>query len=219
MSSSFYKQFRWLEKELKNTADELVSNISDSAEKDLIEAHDQIITNYYKKYPNPRYYHRKGLNGLYATIIKHTSKKGIARVLISSDEMSHHNDYKGIDRSDLIFDLMWERGIRGLPKKGSTPLTHSFDWRGFDGKAKFPVNYGTEGQVWKNPYWNQQKYKNEFRTKIRIGSFTSTKEGTPNLVMLDFVNTWGDKRGVEVCDDVANKMSKKYEGHISYAPF
>lgn len=223
MTPSFYKQFRWIEKEIKKTSDELVNNIAEKAKMDLIEAHEQIIGNYYKAYPKPHYYHRQGKNGLgglYSSLVKYNVKGGSAKIFVGSDGMSPHNDYKGEDKRDLVFDLMWDEGIRGLPKQGSMDLTKSFEWHGFSKtRSNTPVNWGTEGHVWENPYWNQAKYKNEFSTKIKIGAFTSTIDGTPENVMLDFVKHWGDDRGVEICKEVEKEIGKKNEGHISYAPF
>lgn len=193
--------------DLRKIANDISNKMAQKAESDMNKAFDEIVSNYYSTY-EPKRYHRHGIGGLYKALIDsnvtntETSHSRKAVMKVGSMNMPNYNKrvakYGG---HDAVFDLIWNKGIRGLPQYGSTQLSHSFTFS-INGKL---INSGTQGEVWKNPYWNQAEYQNEFRTKISIGSKT-TIEGTPHEVLEDYVTRWAKEIGSDYCD----KLSKTY---------
>ena len=193
--------------DLRKIANDMSNKMAEKAKSDMNKAFDDIVSNYYSAY-EPNHYHRHGIGGLYRALISSNitntgdshSRKAVMKV--GSMNMPKYN--KRVARyggHDAVFDLIWNKGVRGLPQYGSTPLSHSFVYS-INDKV---INSGEQGNVWVNPYWNQKKYKNEFRTKIDIGSKT-TVEGTPHEVLEDYVTRWAKEIGLDYCD----KISKEY---------
>lgn len=195
--------------DLCKIANDMSNKMAEKAKDDLNKAFDDVVSNYYSVY-EPRHYHRHGIGGLYRALISsNVSNGGIGKLYsrkavmkVGSIDMPNYNKrvakYGG---HDAVFDLIWNKGVRGLPQYGSTPLSHYFIYS-INGKL---INSGEQGKVWKNPYWNQKKYKNEFRTNIAIGS-RMTIEGTPHKVLEDYVTRWAKEVGSDYCD----KISKQY---------
>ena len=199
---SYVQQFEDIKREIGMMANDFAHELAIQAEKDLISAHKQIIDNFYSAH-DPNSYNRK--EGLYDSIIPqgvhHTEKVRTynATVKIGSLRMDDH--YRA--NPDIVFDLMWNRGVRGLPKRGVNPLEHSYS---------FYDNHFEEGQVWINPYWSSQgdPYHNKFITTITMNG-KSTKEGVPNQVMYEFVDNWDKFSGKKLCNEVKKKIKNKYK--------
>lgn len=204
MSKSYRKQLNDIRTEIGNIATTFSSELSKQAHEDLIEAHHQIIDNFYAAH-DPSSYNRYG--ELYNSIIPQgTNHVGVntyqTSVVVGSFRMDDH--YNGDTTPDNIFDLMWNKGVRGLPRVGSTPLDHSYS---------FYNNHFEEGQKWVNPYWSGQNepYHNIFLTKISMGGYTTNKECTPHQAMSDFVKNWDKASGNETCKKVYKEIKNKYK--------
>lgn len=205
MAKSYRKQFNEIRTEIGNIGTSFAIELAKQAEKDLIKAHHQIISNFYAAH-DPNSYNRQ--EGLYDSIIPqginhHNSKSNTyqAGVVVGSFRMDDH--YNGDATPDNIFDLMWNKGVRGLPKYGQNPLSHSYS---------FYNHHFNEGEKWRNPYWSGtgDPYHNIFLTKVTMGSYT-TKEGVPNVVMRDFVNHWKEANGLKACDKLYKQIKNKYK--------
>lgn len=202
MSKSYIQQFQDIKREIGVMANEFANKLAQQAEKDLINAHKQIIDNYYAAH-DPLSYNRQ--EGLYDSIIpqgvEHSeqSKTYNASVRVGSFKMDDHYNAT----PDIIFDLMWNRGVRGLPKRGVNPLSHSFTFRG---------NHFEEGQPWINPYWSSsgEPYHNKFFTVVTMNGKT-TKKGVPNQVMYDFVTNWDVFSGKNACNEISKEIKNKYK--------
>ena len=192
-TKSIYRQFREIEKDVLNIANNIVKDLSKEVVKDLKNAHEEIMKNYYEAY-TPKAYTPKGRNKYVRT--KNLYHNSIilqdpypswdiydSGVVIGSFRM---NDNYNIS-PDNVFDLMWNKGVRGLPKIGLRTLD--------------------DGEKWQNPFW-KSKYgerENVFRTSITIGNYT-TREGTPAQVMADLTNHWKEACGEDAC----TRITKKY---------
>ena len=205
MSKSYRKQLNEIRTEIGNIGTSFAIELSKQAHEDLIEAHHQIIDNFYAAH-DPSSYNRYG--GLYDSIIPqginhHSSKTNTyqASVVVGSFRMDDH--YKGDITPDNVFDLMCNKGVRGLPRVGLTPLDHNYS---------FYDNHFEEGEKWVNPYWSGQSepYHNIFLTKISMGAYTTKKECTPHQAMSDFVNNWDKASGKDACNRLYKKIKSKY---------
>lgn len=199
MAESFKKQFDYIKADIGKISSGFAKQLAERACEDLSEAHEKIVGKYYDSY-DPNTYNRS--YGLYNSLIKHHAyKKGTQTYEggISSSSFQMDNHYAKGYYADTVFDLVWNSGIRGLPRKGDNPLSHSFDWNG---------KHWNTGDIWENPYWNYSKYKNIFRTSIVLNGYKS-KIGTPHLVMKDITVNWDKAGGLKACDDIANKIMNK----------
>lgn len=209
MKKSFKKQIDNIKREIGVMANEFSYELSKQAEIDMINAHKQIIDNFYSAH-DPKTYNRK--EGLYNSIIPQgvnhgeNSRSYEASVKIGSFRMDDH--YRA--NPDIVFDLMWNRGVRGLPKRGTERiLDKSYIW-GL-GKNKTYYNYGENPRYWENPFWSstEDPYHNKFITVITMNGKT-TSAGVPNQVMYEFVNNWDKFSGKISCKNIANKIKNKY---------
>ena len=191
-AKSIYEQFRDIEKDVNNMARHISKELSKEVVEDLKDAHKQIMKNYYDAYtPSGKNRYHRTKNLMNNSIIPQspidswdTYDSGI---VVGSFGM--HDNYN--ISPDNVFDLMWNKGVRGLPKVGTRILDN--------------------GEKWQNPFW-KSKYGergNIFRTSITIGSYT-TKEGTPAQVMADITNHWKEANGEKVCKKVIEKIKDKY---------
>lgn len=186
---SLYSQFRDIEKEVKNIANEIARETSKEVVKDLKKVHKEIMDNFYNAY-TPDVYVRT--NNLRNNSVIEQDPIGVwgsydSGIVVSSFGM--HDNYN--ISPDNVFDLMWNKGVRGLPKIGTRPLAN--------------------GEKWQNPFW-QSKYgerENVFRTSVTLGGYTS-KSGTPAQVMADITNHWKEAGGEEACDRAKEKVMRKY---------
>ena len=192
----YWKQLEEIVKDLDKIKASFENGLAAAAEKDMIKAHDTIVSNFYAGH-DPSSYRRLGdaSQDLYSTIADHNHGRnqygGYAMARISSEDMGPHGRARK-SRPDItkdnVFDLVWNEGIRGLPREGVTPLADTDD-------------------VWHNPYWSGRgpDWHNVFRTQVR-GLRGSTRMGTPRAVMDDFVNRWGYLNGSKHADDIARTI-------------
>ena len=170
-----------IKEDVNNLASSLSSELAMKAESGMIRTFDSIIDNFYKYSPNS--YHRK--KDLYNMLISHTvhgfgNNKYKASIKVGASDLSKHRA-----SASTIFDLMWMHGVRGLPKRGNNPLSHSFIWYTPNGKKTWH-----KGEVWENPFW-EDKYENVFQTSVNTDEYTTGDKMIPQNVMKDFINKWG----------------------------
>lgn len=207
MNKSYREQFNDIRTEIGNIGTSFAIGLSKQAHQDLIDVHRQIIDNFYAAH-DPNSYNRQ--EGLYDSIIPqgvnhHPTKTNTyqASIVVGSFNMDDH--YRGEITPDNVFDLMWNKGVRGLPRIGLNTLDHNYTWQGTF------YDYGDNPRRWENPYWSGQDepYHNVFLTKIKFGDYT-TKLGVPNIVMMDFVNHWKEANGLKTCDKLYKEIKNKY---------
>ena len=206
MSKSYRKQLIDIKTEIGNIGTSFAKGLAEQAHEDLRLAHKQIIDNFYAAH-DPNSYNRR--EGLYDSIIPQgvnsTDKTNTyqASIVVGSFRMDDH--YRGDTTPDNIFDLMWNKGVRGLPKFGLDTLRHNYTW------LDKLYDYGDNPRRWENPYWSgkNEPYHNIFLTKIKMGNYV-TKEGVPNVVMIDFVNHWIEANGLNACNKVYKQIKNKY---------
>lgn len=202
-SSGYRQQLINIKTDVGKIASKLAHGLAEEAEKDLIKAHDQIIDNYYKAH-DPNSYNRK--HNLYNALTSHQISqrhRTIGGQVFTASVVVGYEDMNDVYRApvETIFDLMWNKGVRGLPHHGNNPLNKS--WTN-------PVTgeyYSYNNEKWVNPYWDLRIYHNVFTTSITIGKYTS-KVGVPNNVMKDIVNHWWQANGEETCNKLINKIKK-----------
>lgn len=197
-SKSIHQQIRYIKDDVKNRADKMATRIAYEAAMDLVATHTSIMTDFYTYSPNS--YRRTGNLRNNSLIPQITPRKEgetwKAGITVGSFRMA--NIYGKGATPDNIFNLMWMKGIRGLPKVGSEILSHSWTWK--DGYHDYMEN----PRKWENPYWSGESkpYENVFKTNMKIGSKT-TPNGTPHQVMCSVISLWGNDRGKEICDKYA----------------
>lgn len=198
--ASYYEQINNIKQDVGRMAAEITRRLSEKAREDLISAHDKIITQFYAAH-TPTSYHRHGIGGLYYSLlpqpVMHSGKKSIASISVGSTDMEDH--YR--TDPEVVFDLMWNHGVRGLPHHGNKALTHTYT---------FPPgssNVFHAGEQWVNPYWSGENdpYHNIFLTNIRVGSYTS-KTAIPHLVMCDIVEHWDKVSGKKLSSQLVNSI-------------
>ena len=181
-------------KDLNSIKETFETELPKRAENDLVYAHKSIIASYYAQYPNPNTYRRKA-NGqnLMSTLFYKKTKKGSTKIKIGSEGMGSHGrkGYPDINE-DNVFDLMWNSGIRGLPKMGDTPLTHDVDWMG---------NHFNAGEHWINPKWSGEgePWRNKYKARL-----FGVPAGTPDEVMAGYMDRWPELDGEDHADEVAD---------------
>ena len=209
MVKSFVQQIQNIKREIGVMANDFTYKLAKQAEKDMIDAHKQIIDNFYSAH-DPNSYNRK--EGLYDSIIpqevEHTNQTRSyqATVKVGSFRMEDH--YRA--NPDIIFDLMWNRGVRGLPKRGTERILNKSYVFGF-GKNKTYYDYGENPRYWENPFWSStgDPYHNKFITVITMNGKT-TSAGVPNQVMYEFVNNWDKFSGKISCKKISDEIKHKY---------
>ena len=221
---TIYQQVNSIIQDVHTKATTISSEMSRAAEIDLLRVHDQIIGQYYGSY-KPKSYKRHSLGGLYYTADSHKSKpignSGLtqrASLVVSNRLMPER--YR-ID-SSVIFDLMWNHGVRGLPHHGNTPLNKTYNWYasglssdhhcGYfdtpDGQLHqgWFVHY-QEGERWTNPFWsgNSEPYSNIFLAKVTYQKYKATKAEVPHLALLHFTENWTET-GNEYLKNIVDKI-------------
>lgn len=203
--ATYWKELQKVFDDLETIQHTFSKELSDKAERDMTDAHQSIIAEFYRKH-DPNSYDRRSA-GLDQTILSHTSRHGnkagnyTAKVRVGSQDMGPHGRKSRPDiTKNNVFDLMWNRGIRGLPYMGSNPLSHEVHWLG---------HYFADDEKWVNPFWSGEgaPYHNIYRAKYRADSGV-TREGTPNQVMEDLVNRWGKLSGSAYADKIADGLRK-----------
>lgn len=181
---------------IQDFAQRLSHDLAEQAEEDMIEAHKNIVKDFYDSY-TPSSYKNKRREVLYDTLVGHrfysrVKYKYSAKIEVGSSNMLDH--YR--TEPENVFDLFWNHGVRGLPPQGSNPLTHDFTWLG---------KSWNKGERWRNLYWNLEKYKNIFATNINN---EIDGEHKPHFAMREFVKQWGKKHGQKECEQIVNKIVK-----------
>lgn len=167
------------------------------AKNDFELAHRIIVKEFYSSYSPNTYKRKNELEKVKSNVVS-SGGKCVVNVSFGSFLMS--GNYR---RSpDDIFDLIWNRGIRGLPPQGDNPLNKSFEYV-VNGNL---INWGTEGEIWINPYWSGagDPYHNKIKVKVVIDGI-STSVGIPNKVMDEFADKW-QKKGEKLIDEIVNKI-------------
>jgi len=209
LDKSYRKQLNDIKTEIGNIGTSFAIELSKQAHNDLIAAHKQIIDNFYAAH-DPNSYNRK--EGLYDSIIPqginhHPSKKNTyqASIVVGSFKMDDH--YRGDITPDNVFDLMWNKGVRGLPRIGLDVLNHNYTW------LNKLYDYGDNPRKWENPYWSGKNnpYHNIFLTRITMGKYTTKEASVPNIAMIDFVNNWKQANGLTACKKLYKEIKNKYK--------
>lgn len=201
--ATYWKELQKVLDDLDMMQHEFSKQLADKAERDLVDAHQSIIAEFYSGH-SPRSYHRRSM-GLDQTILDHKSQAGNAKgrytasVRVGSQDMGPHGNRDDISR-DNVFDLVWNSGIRGLPEQGASPLSHDVRWLG---------HYFAAGEIWHNPFWSGEgtPYHNIYKAKY-VADSGSTIEGSPHAVMTDLVKRWGKLSGGAYADKIADSLRK-----------
>ena len=186
---------------IKDFASKLSHDLAEQAEEDMVNAHHEIIEDFYNSYSPTSYKRRKDL---YDTLSLHkiysTSTMGLnryrAKIVVDSSELSEHFR---IDAKN-VWNLMWIHGVRGLPPKGNNPLEHTYYWKTSIGYIRF-----MKGMEWINFDWNLEKHKNLFGTNINNELDTKHK---PHFAMKKYIEQWGQKHGIKKCEETVKKIVK-----------
>lgn len=182
-------QFTEIKRESKQMAAALAKEVAEVARRDLAKAQEKIIDNYYQAY-SPHKYGRKG--GLYQTLLegdKQVHGGGMsytASIEVGAQDMDDH--YGSKSRPDIgpdnIFDLVWIDGIRGLPDHG-------------------------DATGWINPYFGDE-YGSNCQLPLEYEG-ASIGANTPDNVMTEFKNTWGETCGQAACDKAFKKVKTSFK--------
>lgn len=120
VTKSYSEQFNLIKKDIRKSYDGIVNDMSREAKKDLDKAATDIIYDFYNS-RIPDYYIRT--DNFKTSLIKNSITKygqdngKMAYVVLSSipmDELYHAE-------KDFVFDVIWNRGIRGLPGQNLQP--------------------------------------------------------------------------------------------------
>lgn len=197
--ATYWKQLQTIIDDLDTIKREFDKQLAECAERDIIEVHKSIVSDYYSEY-TPNSYRRHSSGGLGDTIISHRAFRGAATVLVGAEGMGSHGRKKRPDiTKENVFDLAWNQGIRGLPREGSVELSHDVRWLG---------NHFKAGEIWRNPFWSgsDDPYRNIFTTSYTGGSGRSTITGAPADVLDNYVSNWDKYDGKKHADEVANNI-------------
>lgn len=189
MAKTLESQIADIKRESNQMAAALAKEVAEVARRDLARAQEKIIDTYYEAY-SPRRYSRKG--GLYKTLLERDktvhggNKTYVASIEVGSEDMDDH--YGSKSRPDIgpdnIFDLVWNDGIRGLPDHG-------------------------DATGWINPYFGPE-WGSECRLPLEYEG-ASIGASTPDNVLTEFKNTWGETCGQAACTKAFNKVKNSFE--------
>lgn len=188
MAKSLSKQISDIKDDVNNICKKFTKELSKQVVDDLTTVFIDIVDNFYSAYPNPEEYIRT--HNLYNAIIPQAPIEISKRGYNSGIVVGSFNMYDNYNISpDNVFNLFW-KGVRGLPKVGTRILDN--------------------GDVWHNPTWVSKygEYENVFRTQVVLGSYVS-KEGTPQQIMQDIIEHWGEASGILACDKIYEKIKRE----------
>lgn len=188
-SKSIYGQFKDIEKEVQQMANDIAKELSKEVVKDLKDVYKQIMDDFYDSYRPDRYVRTKNL---YRNAIIEQHPIPVWNSYDSGIVVGSFNMFDNYNISpDNVFDLMWNKGVRGLPKVGTRTLE--------------------DGGTWRNPTWKSQygERENVFRTSVTLGGYTA--QGTPAQVMANITNHWKEAGGEVTCDRIAKEIKNKYK--------
>ena len=202
--AQIWDQIDKIVKDLHTIKDTFETELPKKAEEDLLAAHKSIITEYYSQYSPSTYRRKPNGQNLMATLIKKKTKVGSSKIVVGSDGMGSHGrkGYKnGAITEDNVFDLMWNQGIRGLPRVGSENIVHGPTWDGW-----WMGHYHPEGQPWVNPFWSGEgdPWRNIYKARL-----LGVPAGTPDDVMYNYVDKWAEIEGEAHADKIADKIRSK----------
>ena len=182
-------QFANIKRESNQMAAALAKEVAEVARRDLARAQEKIIDNYYNAY-SPHKYRRK--TGLYRTLLERDkqvhggNKSYTASIEVGSEDLEDH--YGSKSRPDIgpdnIFDLVWNDGIRGLPDHG-------------------------DESGWINPYYGDE-WGSDCRLPLEYEG-SNIGADTPDNVLTEFKNTWGETCGQAACDKAFNKVKNSFK--------
>ena len=187
MADSLTTQIKTIKEDVDKISQQFTLELSKHVVEDLTNTFVEIVDNFYDAYPDPERYVRT--HNLYNAILPQNpiqkGKKGFSSgIVVGSFNMLDNYDIS----PDNVFDLFWNKGVRGLPKVGTRILDST-------------------GEKWTNPTWESKygEYENVFRTQVALGTYISVI-GTPHQVMKDITEHWGDAKGILACDEVYKKL-------------
>ena len=186
MGDSLRDQIKTIKMDVDRIGKQFSKEVSKYVVEDLTTTFRQIVDDFYSAYPDPDRYVRT--HNLYNAILpQNPIEKGKgyrSGIVVGSFNMFDNYDIS----PDNVFDLFWNKGVRGLPKIGTRILEST-------------------GETWKNPTWISQygERENVFRTQVSLGTHMSII-GTPHQVMKDITEHWGDAKGILACDEVYRNL-------------
>lgn len=185
MYVSLKSQLDTIKEDVNKIGLEFTRELSKHVVKDLTAVHKQIISDFYYAYDPDEYVRTDNLkNSIIPQNPLQLGKKGYTSgIVVGSFNMFDNYNIS----PDNVFDLFWNKGVRGLPKVGTRILD--------------------DGDKWHNPTWISKygECENVFRTQVVLGLYVS-KVGTPHQVMKDITENWGDARGSSLCDEIYKKI-------------
>lgn len=187
MADTLNKQIKYIKDDVNNLGQKFTHELSKYVVDDLSNVFNQIVDNFYDAYPDPERYVRT--HNLYNAILPQNPKPQGKKGFSSGIVVGSFNMFDNYNISpDNVFDLFWNKGVRGLPKVGTRVLDST-------------------GEKWSNPTWQSLygEYENVFRTQVALGTYISVL-GTPHQVMKDITEHWGNARGILACDEIYKKL-------------
>ena len=182
MADSLRQQVKTIKDDVNKIGKQFTRELSKYVVEDLTNTFKQIVDDFYEAYPDQDRYVRT--HNLYNAILpQNPIEKGkgySSGIVVGSFNMFDNYNIS----PDNVFDLFWNKGVRGLPEKGTKILDST-------------------GEVWTNPTWG--RCENIFKTQVALGTYISIV-GTPHEVMKDITEHWGDAKGILVCDEIYKNL-------------
>lgn len=144
-SLSYSQKIKKIKEDIRVATDGIARDLSNKAKQDLTRAVKSIIDNFYESY-KPEYYVRT--NNLYNMIVPKTVDKygsdnafiaSVSTMSVVMDDVYGKNSKKNIT-PDVIYDLMWNAGHRGLPLQSLPSWYPSIDIDGHIYTSNTPHN-------------------------------------------------------------------------------
>lgn len=202
VSKSLKQQIDEIKRDVNKKSEKLTKELSKEAMKDLVDVHKSIIADFYSYQPKSykRTFELRDHSRINQLPMK-INHGWISGIVVGSFSMQ--DTYSGDITPDNIFNLMWMKGVRGLPRVGSRILTNSWLFGGIY------YDYGENPRKWENPYWSwdSEPYENVFKTSAKINKKT-TDYGTPHQVMCSAIYIWGKAQGKSLCNKYAKTIFK-----------
>ena len=175
-SQSISGQFSEIREEVIKIAKDIARETAKEVPKDLKKAHKQIMDSFYNSYSPRRYVrtHNLGNNSPIEQGVVGSGGGFDAGLVVGSFRMNENYNIS----PDNVFDLMWNKAIRGLPAFGTRKLAN--------------------GKNWVNPFFQT------FSVSISLNGYGSS--GTPHQVMEDITNHWKEAGGEAACERAKNRI-------------
>lgn len=185
----YRQQINAIKKDVGMIAYKLSYGVAKIAREELIQIHSLLVNSFYSEYSPSSYV--RGRQLAHTIDPKNISKFGEKRYQASVD-VKPHGSYRHNEND--VFDLIWNKGNRGLPPYGSSPLQKSYVFAGH----RFE-----QGQIWVNPYWGDE-YGSTYNVTAKLNS-VSVSANTLDKAMLQFVDNWWTNFDI-ACDKVASSI-------------